>query len=507
MDPEIKYSEDKRTITSIVKYALIIAIVGLVFFYGFKVLWLILPVLLGFVIAYTASLLSTTLYRLFMRRRPALTKEDKDTRGFKALKLIIYFVILLLFIGFIVLVILTLIAQVRNLISFVENNLNSFDIIKQVSDYLNDLSEKLGGILPESAIARLTIELDKIQDDILDMIPDITSRILSTMLASVTNFPDMIFKVIVVIMAGYYFIADRIVIDSFIKKLFPSENFVSKVVGTIRTVASSLFRVLGGYIIIMTVTFIEALIGLTIIRMPYAVILAIIVMFVDLLPMVGASACFVPISIYMFIQGQPIYGLIALSFVGIMTFVRSIMEPKIIGTAIRMHPLATLVSMLLGVAAFGFIGFLGGPVLVIFIVGLANAFGFKDTFRNWTGKILNKVADRSSVASQDPGNTDTRIRHVVMWKLKEEHEGSSKAEIAEEIGSLLSELPEEIPQIIALKTGTDAGIDHKAYDFILIVDFSDKGSFEEYIVHPAHQAAASRIKELTTARSAVDLVY
>ena len=77
MDPEIKYSEDKRTITSIVKYALIIAIVGLVFFYGFKVLWLILPVLLGFVIAYTASLLSTTLYRLFMRRRPALTKEDK----------------------------------------------------------------------------------------------------------------------------------------------------------------------------------------------------------------------------------------------------------------------------------------------------------------------------------------------------------------------------------------------------------------------------------------------
>ena len=185
-----------------------------------------------------------------------------------------------------------------------------------------------------------------------------------------------------------------------------------------------------------------------------------------------------------------------------MTFVRSIMEPKIIGTAIRLHPLATLVSMLLGVAAFGIIGFLGGPILVIFIVGLAEAFGFQESFKDWTGKILNKISNRNSKSPDGPVHN---LRHIVMWKLKDEINGKPKEEISAEIKQLLDPLPESIPQIISLQAGPDSGSDPKAYDFILIVDLADEEALKEYLSHPAHVAAAERINELIVARSAVDV--
>ena len=161
MEPVSKYQEDKRTILSVIKYAMIIVISAAVLFFGFKVIWIILPVLLGFVIAYTATLLSNGLYRLFVRRIPVPGADGQDRKGFKILKLFIYFLLLLTFIGFLILVIIALIAQIRNLISFIENNADSFDFIRRFSDNLIGLSDKLGGFLPDSAITRITVELEK----------------------------------------------------------------------------------------------------------------------------------------------------------------------------------------------------------------------------------------------------------------------------------------------------------------------------------------------------------
>jgi sporulation integral membrane protein YtvI len=538
---EEKLRNDKQTILSIIKYALIAALLVGVVLLGVKILWLLLPVLIGFVIAHTSAMISAFLYRLVRRKRPRSVEEGGDSKGYRALKLIVFFLILLTFIGVIILVIIALIAQVRNLVTFIENNLPSTDYIQGISAYLQSLSDRLGGILPQSAITKLTDSLTKLQDDLYDLIPKFTSAALSTLLSFVGNFPDIMFKVIVVIMAGYYYISDKIVIGKFMHTLFPSPTFVQKVVGAVTKVSSSFFRVLGGYVIIMTVTFFEALIGLTIIRMPYAVIFAIAVMFIDLLPMVGASACFIPISIYMFVQGQPLYGVIALSMVGIMTFVRSIMEPKIIGTAIRLHPLATLVSMLLGVAAFGLIGFLAGPILVVFTLGLADAFGFHETFRAWSGKFLNKVAHSGTVGSPNPPTPPTvvssfsdspspdptapagttavaettgpvappipsprRIRHIVMWQLLDTAHGMSREEVIRTMAHKLNSLPPLIPQILSFDVGTDIRYDATAYDLVLVSEFASREDLDLYKKHPEHVKVANWIHQAVKARSVVD---
>ena len=46
----------------------------------------------------------------------------------------------------------------------------------------------------------------------------------------------------------------------------------------------------------------------------------------------------------------------------IITFVRQTLEPKIVGAQIGLHPLATLIAMLLGLGLFGLVGLLAFPV-------------------------------------------------------------------------------------------------------------------------------------------------
>ena len=388
--------KDKELILSIIKYVLLISIVLLVIYIGAKILWILLPVIIGFILAYISNSVSAGIYRLFSRKSPD-RKALYAKRGFKTLQLICFVLFLVTLILFLVLIIIALIAQIRNLISLINDSSLSLDFLQNIADKIKDFSSRLGGLLPESTLESITSELLQIQDNIIVYMPKLATSLLNSLLGMAGNLPLTIFQVVVVILSGYYFIKDRKVITGFIHNTFPSKEFVNKTSTALSNVFSSLFRVVGGYILILSITFLESLIALTIIRMPYAVILALVVTIVDILPAVGASTCFVPIAVYMFAQGRVWEGVFALAAVGIIVAVRSFIEPKIIGQAMKLHPFATLIAMILGVSTLGFIGFIAGPALLVLILGIIDSFGFESSVRNWTGKILNKIASSDNI--------------------------------------------------------------------------------------------------------------
>ncbi len=499
-----KTDRDKEIILSIIKYAMLTAIIAIVLFFGFRILWLLLPVVIGFVLAYASNKFSSLIYRLFRRKSPRSISEGGDSKGYRIFKLINFTLLLLVFIAFLVLVVFALISQVRNLIAFLSSAVPTFEISSVVTLWLKDISNKLGGFLPQSTIDSLSDELVKIQGDLMSLIPKFTTAFLNSALSFIGNIPNVLFKVIVVIMSGYYFITDRVIIGRFMNNLMPSQAFVQKITTVVMKVSSSLFRVFGGYMVIMTVTFIEAFIGLTILRMPYAVILAIVVMFVDLLPAVGASACFYPIAIYMFVQGRPVEGFIALAFVAILTLVRTFLEPRVVGTAMKLHPLATLIAMILGVSVFGLAGFLGGPILLVLVIGIMDSFGFQDIVRELSGKILNRVAGVSKDDEIREAAGIKTLRHVVMWKLKEEALGKDRDSNALELKERLLALKPLIPQIQKMEVSFDAKVDKTAFDVVLITEFNSIEDLNTYKIHPDHVEVANFVKEITSSRAVTD---
>lgn len=96
-------------------------------------------------------------------------------------------------------------------------------------------------------------------------------------------------------------------------------------------------------------------------------------------------------------------------------------------------------------------------------------------------------------------------KHIVLWKLKEEVDGTSRKELALEVKRRLDELPGQIPEIVSYETGINIG-DYGAsfFDVSIISVFENKTTFWAYTKYPAHDAVVTYIQSVTEAEEIVD---
>ncbi len=97
------------------------------------------------------------------------------------------------------------------------------------------------------------------------------------------------------------------------------------------------------------------------------------------------------------------------------------------------------------------------------------------------------------------------IRHIVMWKLKEEAAGASKEKNAQKLKLILEGLRSNIDEIKAVEVGIQTNPDDsEALDVVLICDFETELDFQMYTRNPHHQKAVSFIEEVADKRYFVD---
>ena len=85
------------------------------------------------------------------------------------------------------------------------------------------------------------------------------------------------------------------------------------------------------------------------------------------------------------------------------------------------------------------------------------------------------------------------IKHVVMFKLKDEAEGFTKSENAKKIKELLDSLPAKISEIRGYEVGINIKDSERAYDICIYSTFDSMESLKSYIEHPEHQKAVEFI--------------
>lgn len=100
------------------------------------------------------------------------------------------------------------------------------------------------------------------------------------------------------------------------------------------------------------------------------------------------------------------------------------------------------------------------------------------------------------------------IRHVVMWKLKDEAEGASKEKNAEKMKLILEGLKVNIDEIKNVEVGINiTGEDEEAgsaYDVVLISDFETELDYTMYTRNAHHKKAVSFINSVIEERHFVD---
>lgn len=191
----------------------------------------------------------------------------------------------------------------------------------------------------------------------------------------ISNFPLYLISVIFTIVLSVFISVEYDDLTAFVKRQLP-EKFNSSFSEARKFLSETICKVIKSYIIIMLITFTELLIGLSILNINSAFPIAAIIAVLDILPVLGTGGVLIPWAlIAMVLKNFSLaVGLLALYL--IITVVRNIIEPKIVGQQIGLNPIITITVMYAGLRLFGFFGLIAAPIVAILVKNL-----------NDTGKI------------------------------------------------------------------------------------------------------------------------
>jgi len=431
MDDNLRYRKDKATVIAIIKYILYILIAAAVLYFSSKVLVLLFPFLIGFVLAKASRHISNSIVRLQVHFKKSLgrqprelavpslaiegaalkiEREKKSRKKSKILSIlfppkkrkilskrskiavVVYVVLLVISLLALASATTALVIQTKKVISNFPTWITKSDYVGIVISWVSQFSTEKGGFLSPDQIVSITEYVTNVKTSVTNMLPGIVTNVLSGIITMVGDIPMILFTFIVIIMSGFYFLTDSKMVFEFLSRNIKSRTFRHRAILLVDGLSTTLFRVLGGYLLLLFITFFEALITFGIAGISYAVILALITAVLDFMPVLGVSATMIPIMIYLAIQGD--YKGIVILIIGmaVITVVRRFIEPPILGNAMHMHPLATLIAMIFGVSVWGAIGFLMGPVVFLVVIEAVKGFSLDKKIRETIGNILNKFS-------------------------------------------------------------------------------------------------------------------
>lgn len=117
--------------------------------------------------------------------------------------------------------------------------------------------------------------------------------------------------------------------------------------------------------LLILLTYGEIAVGLLVLRVEPALLLAGLIALVDALPIFGSGAVLLPWSLGALLAGRIPLGLGLIVLYGVVTLVRGVLEPRLLGKRIGLPPLVSLVSMYVGFQIFGVLGMILMPVLAM----------------------------------------------------------------------------------------------------------------------------------------------
>lgn len=176
-----------------------------------------------------------------------------------------------------------------------------------------------------------------------------------------SNFAKMIVSSFIFLMAFYYLLKDGEKLKKTIMDISPlSDTDNETIFSKLELAINSVVR---GNLVIALVQGVSTAAGFTIFGVPNAVLWGMIAAITALIPGIGTSLVIIPAIAYLFLIGQTIsaFGLIVWGVLAV-GLIDDFLGPKIVGRGIKLHPLLVILAVLGGIALFGPMGFLLGPL-------------------------------------------------------------------------------------------------------------------------------------------------
>ncbi|WP_073997864.1 AI-2E family transporter [Anaerococcus urinomassiliensis] len=285
----------------------------------------------------------------------------------KAVSYLLGTILLLLLLFFMVWFIQFIVNQVSGLVGNIISNWDK--IVSSVNTWINDANSQIN-LMPDyvsntirSGLKSLYEWLGSLQKNAINITFGFTQAFINT-----SN--EIIFFVITFVVAFYIILGDMQNVSDKYHLLIPekSKNNLS----LIRTVfKNSTWNYIKSQLKLALLCTIIMAIFLFFIGQQYFIPIALILGFVDILPMIGPIIVLLPWSIIeLLIFDNTFKALGLLIVLTAWTGLRQVISPKVIGSSADIHPILSVIALYAGLKLFGVMGAIFLPVVFIFIVGI-----------------------------------------------------------------------------------------------------------------------------------------
>ncbi len=240
--------------------------------------------------------------------------------------------------------------------------------LETLSASLSDLAERLSPELAEMLESTLPTAISSIGSAVTNL----SMRLVAILSGTASRVPTRLLSALICVIATIFMTADFPRITSFLLRQLPDRPraIVGEGKESLKTVIWKYGR---SYGIIMGITFVEMLLGMLILRQEKAVLIALAIAVFDIFPIVGAGLILIPWGIICLLAGSIGKGIGLLVIYVVEIIVRQIIEPRIVGRQVGLHPVITLIAMFVGSKLFGGIGLLGLPISCAIVQSLETA--------------------------------------------------------------------------------------------------------------------------------------
>lgn len=317
---------------------------------------LFLPFLLGYIFSMAVNPLADT-----------LQKRLKIPRGLSAVLVIVLIVGILG--GVLTFAIWKIIDEVRMLYTQFPT------IYENLQTSVHNFAVKWSTVyenLPMNIQEAITAAGESISDKAANFINTKSTPMVDSAGSVAKALPSVFIGVVVFILSSYFMVTENKAVTSTVYKLF-SDRFVER----LRIVKTEIKKYLGGYLraqgILMIIAFGIMFIGLSILDIDYALLIALGIAFLDALPFFGSGLILWPWTLISFLNGDIKHGVGLIIIYAAVALMRHFTEPKLVSSRIGMNPILTLMSMYVGYRTLSIGGMILGPIILMLIISFYKA--------------------------------------------------------------------------------------------------------------------------------------
>lgn len=247
--------------------------------------------------------------------------------------------------------------------------------VRELAGVLPDVYEGFTRLLGGLGVVLGTPEaIESLRRGILQIGEFLTASAGGFLATTKTIFGNVI-AVFLVFVVSFYLVINRNGLVAFIRSLTPTEH-QAYVIGLVERAQRKVARWAGAQIILGVIVGVLVYLGLWALGVRYALTLALLAGFLELIPVIGPIIAAIPAALVGFTQPETplVTGfLVVLLYLVIQQVENHALVPLIMRKAVGLNPLITIVAVLVGAKVAGFLGILlAVPVATILAVFLAD---------------------------------------------------------------------------------------------------------------------------------------